>query len=157
MSTLIHNRVELARNGNNPTVVGRMASGWAVLGDCQFPYGYALLLPDPVPVSINDLATPAREQFLSDMVAIGDALLAVTEAYRINYEIQGNTDQALHAHIFARYQSEDPERRRGPVWMYDPMLRSAQPFDPSVHGPLRMALAAWLEQRSLLVTVDPGI
>jgi hypothetical protein len=31
MSTLIHQRVEAARVGTNPTVICRMPSGWAVL------------------------------------------------------------------------------------------------------------------------------
>src|SRR5262245_2579663 len=109
-----------------------MASGWAVLGDSQLPRGYSLLLPDPVVASINELAGAARGQFLSDMVAIGDALLAVTGAYRINYEIQGNSDQALHAHIFARYLTEEDARRAGPVWMYPAALRNAERFDPAL-------------------------
>jgi len=83
MTTLIHERVSLAQRGQNQTVIGRMASGWAVLGDAQFPRGYCLLLPDPVVGSINALEGAARAQFLSDMVAIGDALLALTGAYRI--------------------------------------------------------------------------
>lgn len=91
MSTLIHERVELARVGKNPTLIARLESGWAVLGDAQFPLGYCLLLPDPVVPSINDLTGAARGRFLLDMVAIGDALLRVTSAYRINYELQGNT------------------------------------------------------------------
>jgi diadenosine tetraphosphate (Ap4A) HIT family hydrolase len=150
MTTLIHERVAMARRGQNSTVIGRMASGWAVLGDSQFPRGYSLLLPDPVVGSINELEGTERARFLSDMIAIGDALLAVTNAYRINYEIQGNSDQALHAHIFARYQAEDAERRGGPVWMYDRAVRSAHPFDPAVHGELRVELARWLGERSLL-------
>jgi diadenosine tetraphosphate (Ap4A) HIT family hydrolase len=150
MTTLIHERVALARRGQNPTLIGRMASGWAVLGDAQFPRGYSLLLPDPVVGSINALEGAARAQFLADMAAIGDALLALTGAYRINYELQGNSDQALHAHIFARYPSEDEERRRGPVWMYPAVLRNAQAFDPNVHGPLQRELAAWLGQRGWL-------
>ena len=149
--TLIHERVELARSGKNPMLIGRMASGWAVLGDSQLPPGYSLLLPDPVVSSINDLRPPERDRFLSDMVALGDALLAVTDAYRINYEIQGNSDQALHAHVFARYRSEDPLRRAGPVWMYDRALRDAAAFDPAAHGELRAALAAWLGERGLLL------
>jgi diadenosine tetraphosphate (Ap4A) HIT family hydrolase len=150
MTTLIHERVSLAQRGQNPTVIGRMASGWAVLGDAQFPRGYCLLLPDPVVVSINALEGAARAQFLADMVAIGDALLALTGAYRINYELQGNSDQALHAHIFARYLAEDAERRTGPVWMYPAAERNAQRFDPNVHGPLQRALAAWLSQQGWL-------
>jgi diadenosine tetraphosphate (Ap4A) HIT family hydrolase len=150
MTTLIHARVAQARCGQNPTVIGRMASGWAVLGDCQFPRGYSLLLPDPVVGSINELGPPARDKFLSDMVAIGDALLAVTSAYRINYELQGNSDPALHAHIFARYRDEDPARIGGPVWMYDAAQRHAQRFDPTSHAGLLQSLSEWLRSRALI-------
>ena len=151
MTTLIHERVSLAQRGQNPTLIGRMASGWAVLGDAQFPRGYSLLLPDPVVGSINALAGAARAQFLADMVAIGDALLALTGAYRINYELQGNSDQALHAHIFTRYRTEEAERRSGPVWMYPAAQRNAQPFDATVHGGLQRELGAWLGRRGWLV------
>jgi hypothetical protein len=144
--------VALARDGKNPTVIGRMSSGWAVLGDSQLPLGYALLLSDPVVFGINNLGGVERARFLSDMVLLGDALLAVTSAYRINYEIQCNGDQALHVHVFARYESEEPERRRCPVWMYDPAQRSATPFDPVLHEGLRSGLAAWLRERGLLAS-----
>lgn len=148
--TLIHERVALARDGKNPTVIARMASGWAVLGDSQLPLGYSLLLADPVVFGINELGATERARFLEDMVSLGDALLAVTPAYRINYEIQCNGDQALHAHVFARYESEPPERRRCPVWMYDAALRSATPFDPVLHAGLREAIRGWLAERGLL-------
>jgi diadenosine tetraphosphate (Ap4A) HIT family hydrolase len=144
MSTLIHERVELARRGQNPTVIARLASGWAVLGDQQFPLGYCLLLPDPVVPTLNDLDTEQRARFLLDMAALGDAILESTTAYRINYEIQGNGDRALHAHLFARYSDEDPEYVRGPVWRYDAALRSAAGFDLGRHGALREALASAL-------------
>jgi len=98
----------------------------------------------------GDLAQPERGLFLSDMIAIGDALLSVTSAYRINYEIQGNGDQALHAHIFARYRTESPERRKGPVWMYDAAVRNAESFDPIAHAELRGAVATWLAECGLL-------
>jgi diadenosine tetraphosphate (Ap4A) HIT family hydrolase len=147
--TLIHERVALAREGRNPTVIGRMRSGWAVLGDVQLPPGYCLLLPDPVVGSINDLPAAARALFLTEMVLVGDALLALTGAYRINYELQGNTDQALHAHIFARYADEAPERRRGPVWLYG-SERSTSPFDASKHAELQQSLARWLAERGAL-------
>jgi diadenosine tetraphosphate (Ap4A) HIT family hydrolase len=153
--TLIHERVALARSGDNPTRVARLASGWVVLGDSQLLPGYCVLLSDPVVGSINELSGSERARFLADMVAIGDALLAVTDAYRINYEIQGNGDPALHAHIFARYLSEDAERRRCPVWMYDPALRDAKPFDPAEHAELGAALAAWLGERGLVTLASP--
>ncbi|HTV22791.1 MAG TPA: hypothetical protein VMG12_29075 [Polyangiaceae bacterium] len=144
--TLIHERVALARAGQNPTLIGRTMSGWAVLGDSQLPRGYCLLLPDPVVPSLNDLDGAARQSFLLEMAALGDALLAVTDAFRINYEILGNSDAALHAHIFPRLRSEAPERLRAPVWMsYSSEERRAAPFDPKAHadllGALRDALA----------------
>lgn len=150
MSTLIHERVAAARAGANRTVIGRLRSGWAVLGDAQLPLGYCLLLPDPVVPSINALAEPSRARFLADMVLIGDALLEVTTAYRINYEIQGNSDRALHAHIFARYADEDPALVGGPVWMYDRSRRAAAPFDPLTHAPLQESLARALARRGAL-------
>lgn len=152
MVTLIHERVELARQGSNPAVIGRMRSGWAVLGDVQLPRGYCLLLPDPVVGSINDLTGAERTQFLADMVRIGDALLALTSAYRVNYELQGNTEQALHAHVFARHREEPAERRGAPVWFYG-AERSAVPFSVEQHGALQRELARWLAAHDALLTV----
>ena len=100
MSTLIHERVAAAHVGTNPTVICRMPSGWAVLCDVQFLRGYTILLSDPVVPDLNALDREHRAQFLLDMVTIGDALLEVTGAFRINYEILGNLDPALHAHSF---------------------------------------------------------
>lgn len=144
MTTLIHERVELARQGKNRWVIAQLPSGWAVMGDVQYPLGYALLLADPVVGQLNDLDATARSDFLHDMTRIGDALLAITGAARVNYEIQGNTEHALHAHIFSRYQTEPPEFRRGPVWRYPADLRAKQPFTEESHGELRDALAAAL-------------
>jgi hypothetical protein len=95
MRTLIDERVRTANEGTNPTVICRTRSGWAVLGDSQFFLGYSLLLPDPVVYALNSLSGTLRGQFLEDMVALGDAVLACTDAYRINYEILGNLDQPL--------------------------------------------------------------
>ena len=102
MSTMIHQRVELARAGANPTVVCRVPSGWVVLADQQYLRGYCILNADPVVASLNELPPAQRAVFLADMATVGDALLEVTGAYRINYAILGNTDPALHAHIVPR-------------------------------------------------------
>jgi diadenosine tetraphosphate (Ap4A) HIT family hydrolase len=119
MKTMIHERVEAARAGTNTTVITRVPSGWVVMGDVQYLPGYCLLLPDPVVPDLNSLDGEQRTQFLKDMAIVGDVLLKVTEAYRINYEIQGNTEPALHAHIIPRYMSEPEELRKIPVWYYE--------------------------------------
>jgi diadenosine tetraphosphate (Ap4A) HIT family hydrolase len=136
MKTLIHKRVELARAGKNPTVICRVQSGWVVLGDSQFLPGYTLLLADPVVESLNDMTKETRSVFLEEMACVGDALLRCTDAYRVNYEILGNLDPALHAHIFPRYMSEPKEKRNAPVWYYGKAIRELAGFDLRRDRPL---------------------
>jgi diadenosine tetraphosphate (Ap4A) HIT family hydrolase len=117
--TAIHRQVAAAQKGELPRVIARMKSGWAVLGDPQITHGYCLLLPDPVVSDLNALSGDERRQFLDDMVKLGDAVLEETGAERINYEILGNVEPALHAHVIPRHASEDPARRKQPVWLHD--------------------------------------
>jgi len=139
---LIADRVELARRGANEAVVCRFPSGWAVIGDVQFLPGYCLLLADPVVSSLNDLDAASRAEFLRDMTRLGDAILQVTSAERINYEILGNSQPELHAHVFPRYATEPPELRRLPAWFYD--WAAAPQYDVEAHAGLRDALRAAL-------------
>lgn len=142
MSTLIHRRVEAASRGENPNVIARMSSGWAVIGDAQFVRGYCLLLPDPVVPHLNALAGADRARFLEDMGRLGDAVLAVTGAVRINYEMLGNLEPALHAHVFPRYADEPEALRTRPVWFYD--WDAAPKFSQGEHGELVRAIRAKL-------------
>ena len=147
---LIEERVAAAREGTNPKVICRMTSGWAVIGDVQFLEGYCLLLPDPVVPSLNDLSREGRVRFLSDMTLIGDALLHVTDAQRINYEILGNSEPELHAHIFPRFAKEPEEQRKMPVWFYD--WKNAPKFSIEQHGELverlRFAIGSLIKRHS---------
>jgi diadenosine tetraphosphate (Ap4A) HIT family hydrolase len=111
-----------------------MASGWAVMGDPQVLRGYCLLLPDPVPPHLNDMEAVHRAQFLADMAALGDAVLAVTGAVRVNYAMYGNLAPALHAHVFPRYADEPEFARTGHPWVYD--WSAAPTFDADKHGML---------------------
>ena len=146
MSTVIHQRVDEARRGENPNVIARLPSGWAVLGDVQFLRGYCLLLPDPVVPHLNALEGSSRVQFLTDMAALGDAVLTVTGAVRINYEMLGNVQPALHAHVFPRYADEPDELRLKPVWFYD--WDRAPKFEKGKHLDLMRQIGAALETES---------
>ena len=139
---LIADRVAAARAGTNPYVITRLPSGWVVIGDVQFLPGYCLLLADPVVSSLNDLSVQARGQYLQDMVRIGDAVLKATDSYRINYEVLGNSEPELHAHIFPRYMSEPEDRRRMPVWFYE--WASAVRYSEREHGHIVEAIRAQL-------------
>ena len=143
MTNLIAERVRLANEGTNPYVVARLASGWLVIGDVQPLAGYCVLLADPVVESLNALDAEGRARFAHDMGRVGDALMAATGAYRINYEILGNAEPALHAHIVPRYGDEpDAKRRAPPMMAYD--WASARRFDPEADGALVARLRAAL-------------
>lgn len=101
-------------------------------GEQQVVRGYCLLLPDPVGAHLNVLTPEHRTQFLHDMAALGEALLEVTGAARINYEMLGNLEPALHAHLFPRYDTEPPDLRTRPIWFYD--WAQARLFDAGTDG-----------------------
>lgn len=149
MRTLVHEGVEKAQRGESVYVICRLTSGWLFMGNHQFLPGYCVLAPDPVVESINALSGDKRAQFLLDMVAVGDVLLKVTDAWRINYAIAGNVEPALHAHIRPRYLTEAEERRHGPAERYDSALLASVPFDLQRDRPLMEAIRRELEQMGM--------
>jgi diadenosine tetraphosphate (Ap4A) HIT family hydrolase len=147
MPTLIHQRVRECRAGTYPKLICRVGSGWVVLGDVQFVRGYCLLLPDPVVADLNALSIAERQAFVGDMSIVGDVLLEITGAVRINYEMIGNVEPALHGHIFPRFADEPEDLRLKPVWFYD--WDAAPPFDAERDGALMAEIAAKLKQRGV--------
>jgi diadenosine tetraphosphate (Ap4A) HIT family hydrolase len=133
--TAIHRRVAACRAGNEATCVTRVPSGWVVAGDPQVLRGYCLLLPDPVVPHLNALDAQRQREFLGDLARLGQALLDLTQAVRINYAIFGNVEPALHAHAFPRYVDEPEHLRTENPWGYD--WNSAPRFDPT---------AAWMRE-----------
>jgi diadenosine tetraphosphate (Ap4A) HIT family hydrolase len=142
--TRIHSQVNEARAGRNPRVVARLYSGWAVFGERQFVRGYLLLLPDPVVANLNSLDAHARGAFLTDMSRLGDALLKVTAALRINYAIFGNEEPALHAHVIPRYLDEPEALRAAHPWAYD--WTAAPVFERAAYSELAESLLQELKR-----------
>jgi len=126
----VSKQVELARAGLEPALICQVPSGWVVLCTMQYLRGYCILLPDPVVPSLNDLSREQRANYLCDMSIVGDALLQVTEAHRINYAIMGNSDKVLHSHIVPRYAAEPEEFRLNTPWSYPQEAMNATLFDP---------------------------
>ena len=131
-------RLAQLERGENPALVIRMASGFAVMSDSQFLPGYCLLLAYPQVGKLNDLQGKARTQFLEDMARLGDAVLSATSCLRINYSIYGNLDPFLHAHVIPRYDWEDESYRTKPPMQIPADLREDpdHSFDPSRHSDL---------------------
>jgi diadenosine tetraphosphate (Ap4A) HIT family hydrolase len=149
MDTLIHRRVKLCRQGNFDQAVCRLSSGWLVMGDVQIFTGYCLLLPDPVVPNLNALDKDGRKTFLYEMSVVGDVLLELTDAVRINYEMLGNVEPALHAHIFPRYESEPAHLKLKPAWLYD--WDAIEKFNLEQQKPFILKLKEGLEARKLVL------
>ena len=127
--TKIHERVALAHEGKNPLVIAKLETCWVVARDTQPLEGCCIILSDPVVGSLNELSEKDRMLYCRDMARVGDALMKVTGAYRINYETWANVDQALHTHIVPRYKSEPEDKRIKPACLaYD--MDGARKFDP---------------------------
>jgi len=120
-----------------------------VIGDVQFLKGYSLILPDPVVADLNKLGPSERETLFHEMAILGDALLEITGAVRINYEILGNLEPALHVHVFPRFETEPETLRTRPVWFYDWDVAPA--FDPGRDTALMQSIRAWLEKAGIVV------
>ena len=138
--------VERCRAANNPRSIIKLNSGWVVMAERQVLPGYCLLLPDPVVPHLNALQAAGRSQFLADMALLGDALMAITNAVRVNYAIFGNVEPALHAHVFPRLADEPSGERTAHPWALDWDL--APGFSEAAHGDLKRRIGAWLARSS---------
>ena len=85
------------------------------MGDPQVLRGYCLLLPDPVVPHLNAMPATAQVAFLADMARLGQAVLEVTGALRINYAMFGNLEPALHAHVLPALSRTSPRAARPPI------------------------------------------
>jgi diadenosine tetraphosphate (Ap4A) HIT family hydrolase len=149
-------RIGSARAGTNPTVLAKLPQSYAVIGDAQFLPGYCVLLADEPGIDrLTDLPKSRRLEYLDSMDTLGEAVEAACRSVdpafrRMNYEILGNTDAYLHAHLFPRYDWEPPERIGGPVWLYDPQeFYAAEAALGPRHDELRGRIVAELEARGV--------
>ncbi len=111
MRTVIHEFVEKAQEGENPFVIAKLETCWVVAMEQPYTRGHCMTLADPVVFSVNDLSEELRMKYFRDVCWVGDALIEINGAYRINYETLCNVAQALHSHIVPRYMDE-PEAKR---------------------------------------------
>jgi diadenosine tetraphosphate (Ap4A) HIT family hydrolase len=90
------------------------------------------------------------------MARLGDALLKVTGAVRINYAIFGNVEPALHAHVIPRYADEQEKLRTAQPWAYD--WEVAPAFDRAGYQELAESLRRELTRMGATkpMRFDPG-
>lgn len=97
---------------------------------------------------LNDLTIEERQDYLLDMSLVGDAMMKALNPTKVNYEILGNKDYFLHAHLFPRYEWENESVKYMPVWAYDASNWSNEEtaYDPDKHDEIRNKIKNKLEQ-----------
>ena len=140
-------RIGSCVSGENPTLIVKMKSGFAVMADNQFLPGYCILLHYPRVDSLSELSMEERKQYLLDTTLIGDAIELVCKPRRVNYSTLMNTDSFLHTHIEARYDWEPDAYKFRPSWTYPEAerYREEYAFSPEKHGKLQRELAEALK------------
>lgn len=150
MALALNDRIDAAHRGENPFVMARMRSGFAVIGDTQHLPGYSLLLTDDPSIDhLTDLDWERRGDFLFDMSLLGEAVQTACRPHglrRINYEVLGNGLHVLHAHVHPRYDWEPLDKITGPVWRYPNDTRDdpAHAYSDEKHGELRARITSEL-------------
>ena len=146
------NAITLALRGENPKVMARMRSGFAVIGDTQYLPGYSVLLSADEHVDHpTELPWLDRRAFFFDLTILGEAVFNARRkhgVWRINYEVLGNSWPHMHGHVHARYASEPADKIVGPVWRYPKEVRNSPEFayDDEKHGQLRVEITTELEK-----------
>jgi diadenosine tetraphosphate (Ap4A) HIT family hydrolase len=128
-SCLICDRVKAIRQGDNPSFVAELSTGYVVLGDFQYWKGYTLFLYKQHIAELHDLEPDLRLRFLKEMSIVAEAVYRAFSPDKLNYELLGNSEPHLHWHLFPRRKDEpDPKQ---PVWVVDKAIRYSESVRPS--------------------------
>ena len=152
----ICDKIAQCRAGTHPGFIAELETGFAVLAESQYFRGYCLLLckipPGGHPATeLDELPPDVRLKYLEEMALLAQAVRAVVQPHKLNYECLGNKAYHLHWHIFPRQLSEPhPEK---PVWVCMPQGEEAarHALDPARDAPL---IAAIREQLRSLINTD---
>jgi len=142
----IAGRIDRIKTGNDPQFLHKFTSGYAILANQQPPEirGGCMLLPDPTPVSLEEMDRESRAAFLADFAMLGGAVKLATGAERINYLILCNQVPWLHAHAVPRFASEDQTlRNKDPFEAYDfsaPPKADATGPEKELHASIKAAI-----------------
>lgn len=126
---LICDRINDIKIGRNKYFVKELETGYVVLGDHQFYYGYTLFLSKEHARELHEVDKQFRNKFLIEMSQVAEAVFKAFKPEKLNYELLGNTDEHMHWHIFPRRKT-DPMSHTG-VWAVSKEIRKAPETVPT--------------------------
>jgi len=122
-------RIDLIKAGKNPYFVKELKTGYVVLCDYQYFYGYTIFLSKTHTDELFKLSKKEKNLFLQEMSLVAEAVSKTFNPKKMNYELLGNSDSHLHWHLIPRYKT-DP-KPENPIWAIDSKVRSNPKYKPN--------------------------
>ena len=115
------NRIDLIKKGKNEYFVKELKSGYVVLCDYQYFYGYTIFLSKIHTDELYKLEIKERDLFLKEMAIVAEAVIKAFKPKKLNYELLGNSNSHLHWHLVPRYEN-DPKPETA-IWAIESEIR----------------------------------
>ncbi|HPT66368.1 MAG TPA: HIT family protein [Candidatus Woesebacteria bacterium] len=122
-------RISLIKNNKNRYFVKEMESGYVVLCDYQYFYGYTIFLSKIHTDELHKLGNKKRELFLREMAIVAEAVIKAFKPKKLNYELLGNSDSHLHWHLIPRYGKDSKPNTA--IWTIESQIRCNEKTKPS--------------------------
>ncbi len=122
-------RIDLIKNNKNKYFVKELETGYVVLCDYQYFYGYTIFISKTHTDELHKLKKSEKELFLKEMATVAEAVIKAFKPKKLNYELLGNSDPHLHWHLIPRY-SDDPNPKTA-IWAIDYEIRCNKNSKPS--------------------------
>lgn len=127
---LVCDRIELIKNNKNKYFVKELKTGYVVLCDYQYFYGYTIFISKTHTNELHKLEKPNKELFLKEMALVAEAVIKAFKPKKLNYELLGNSDPHLHWHLIPRYQN-DPYPKTA-IWAINQKIRCNLKTKPTI-------------------------
>lgn len=99
----------ICQRGEPLDVLAELPASWATGGTEAALPGYVCVVSRTHAVEPFQLPDVERAAFWDDAMRVARAVMAVTDAVKMNYAIYGNTIPHVHMHLFPRHR-DDPYR-----------------------------------------------
>lgn len=121
-------RIHLIEENKNRYFVKEMKTGYVVLCDFQYFYGYTLFLSKSHVTELHELGNN-QKLFLEEMAIVAEAVIKAFKPKKLNYELLGNSDSHVHWHLIPRYGND--LRPETAIWAIDYSVRCSDKSRPT--------------------------
>jgi diadenosine tetraphosphate (Ap4A) HIT family hydrolase len=107
--------IDRIKAGAFPDFIAELKSCYVILGDQQFYRGYCVLFAKLHATELYLMPADAARLLFDEMRLVAEAIAAVVQPWKMNYECLGNSEPHVHWHLLPRFETD--EMRHGPIWL----------------------------------------